>query len=205
MKISLLLFCSLLGLAACVKGPQANHAAKAVMTKEEKASLEVATFGAGCFWCVEAVFERLEGVHEVESGYMGGHLKNPTYNAVCTGTTGHAEVTRIHFDPEVIRFETLLEWLWKSHDPTTLNQQGADRGTQYRSAIFYHSDAQKATALASKRKAQAEFKDPIVTEITQADTYYPAENYHQDYYRLNPGNSYCTHVIKPKLEKLNLE
>ncbi len=175
------------------------------MTEAEKNSLEVATFGAGCFWCVEAVFEKLDGVHEVASGYMGGHSENPTYKDICTGTTGHAEVARIYFNPEVIRFEDLLDWLWRSHDPTTLNRQGYDTGTQYRSAIFYHNEAQKQAALTSKVAAQALFRDPIVTEITPASTYYPAESYHQDYFRRNQGNSYCARVIKPKLKKLNLE
>lgn len=172
---------------------------------DDKPSLEIATFGAGCFWCVEAVFERLDGVHHVESGYMGGHTKDPTYREICTGTTGHAEITQIHFDPETITFETLLDWLWRSHDPTTLNRQGADSGTQYRSAIFYHSEAQRVIAEASKLAAQAQFKDPIVTEITEAAVYYPAEDYHQDYYRLNGTAPYCQMVIRPKLKKLDLE
>lgn len=174
-------------------------------TEEEKASLEVATFGAGCFWCVEAVFENLEGVREVESGYMGGHVDNPTYREVCNGTTGHAEVTQIYFDPEIISFETLLNWLWRSHDPTTLNRQGADTGTQYRSAIFYHNEAQRETAEASKAAAQKDFASPIVTEITPASEYYVAEDYHQDYYRLNKSAPYCQMVIRPKLKKLDLE
>jgi peptide-methionine (S)-S-oxide reductase len=174
-------------------------------TEEEKASLEVATFGAGCFWCVEAVFENLEGVREVESGYMGGHVDNPTYQEVCNGTTGHAEVTQIYFNPEIISFETLLDWLWRSHDPTTLNRQGADTGTQYRSAIFYHNEAQRETAEASKAAAQKDFASPIVTEITPASEYYVAEDYHQDYYRLNKSAPYCQMVIRPKLKKLDLE
>ena len=175
------------------------------MTVEEKANLETATFGAGCFWCVEAVFENLEGVRAVESGYMGGHVQDPTYRQVCEGTTGHAEVTQIYFDPKVISYDTLLDWLWRSHNPTTLNRQGADTGTQYRSAIFYHSEAQKAAAEASKEKAQAQFDDPIVTEITPASEFYVAEDYHQDYYRLNGRAPYCQMVIRPKLKKLGLE
>ncbi len=175
------------------------------MTEEEKASLEVATFGAGCFWCVEAVFENLDGVRDVESGYMGGHVANPSYRLVCTGTTGHAEVTQIYFDPEVIRFETLLDWFWRAHNPTTLNRQGADTGTQYRSAIFYNSEAQRLAAEASKAAAQKDFDEPIVTEITPASEFYPAENYHQDYYRLNKSAPYCQMVIRPKLKKLDLE
>jgi peptide-methionine (S)-S-oxide reductase len=175
------------------------------MTNQTNKNLSIATFGAGCFWCVEAVFEQLEGVHAVESGYMGGQIDNPSYREVCSGTTGHAEITQIHFDPEIISFETLLDWLWRSHDPTTLNRQGADSGTQYRSAVFYHNDAQRATAEASKAAAQKNFDRPIVTEITEASTYYPAEDYHQDYYRLNPSAPYCQMVISPKLKKLDLE
>jgi peptide-methionine (S)-S-oxide reductase len=167
--------------------------------------LSIATFGAGCFWCVEAVFEQLDGVHAVESGYMGGEVQDPTYREICSGTTGHAEITQIHYDPQIISYETLLDWLWRSHDPTTLNRQGADSGTQYRSAIFYHSEAQREAAEASKVTAQEDFTAPIVTEITAATTYYPAEDYHQDYYRLNPSAPYCQIVIRPKLEKLALE
>ena len=152
--------------------------------------LSIATFGAGCFWCVEAVFEQLDGVHAVESGYMGGEVQDPTYREICSGTTGHAEITQIHYDPQIISYETLLDWLWRSHDPTTLNRQGADTGTQYRSAIFYHSEAQREAAEASKVTAQEDFTAPIVTEITAATTYYPAEDYHQDYLKKNP-NGYC--------------
>lgn len=178
---------------------------KPMLTEEEKASLETATFGAGCFWCVEAVFENLDGVKSVESGYMGGETKNPTYKQICTGTTGHAEVTRIYFDPEVISYETLLDWLWRSHDPTTLNRQGGDVGTQYRSAIFYHSEDQKKAAEASKAAAQRDFSSPIVTEITAASEFYIAEDYHQDYYKLNKTAPYCRMVITPKLKKLDLD
>lgn len=176
-----------------------------MLTEEEKASLDTATFGAGCFWCVEAVFENLDGVTAVESGYMGGATVNPTYQQISTGETGHAEVTRIYFDPEVIKFETLLDWLWRSHDPTTLNRQGADVGTQYRSAIFYHSEAQREAAEASKTGAQSMFESPIVTEITPASKFYIAEDYHQDYYRQNKNAPYCQMVIRPKLKKLDLE
>lgn len=176
-----------------------------MFTEEEKASLDTATFGAGCFWCVEAVFENLDGVKAVESGYMGGATVNPTYQQISTGETGHAEVTRIYFDPEVIKFETLLDWLWRSHDPTTLNRQGADVGTQYRSAIFYHSEAQREAAEASKTGAQSMFESPIVTEITPASKFYVAEDYHQDYYRQNKNAPYCQMVIRPKLKKLDLE
>jgi peptide-methionine (S)-S-oxide reductase len=136
---------------------------------------------------------------------MGGAVEDPTYREVCSGTTGHAEITQIHYDPQVISYETLLDWLWRSHDPTTLNRQGADSGTQYRSAIFYHNEAQRVAAEASKAAAQKNLTAPIVTEITAASTYYPAEDYHQDYYRLNPNAPYCQVVIRPKLEKLALE
>lgn len=174
------------------------------MTQAQKSTFQVASFGAGCFWCVEAVFENLEGVKKVVSGYMGGHTQNPTYKDVCSGVTGHAEIIQITFDPEVIDYKTLLDWLWRSHDPTTLNQQGADRGTQYRSAIFYYSEEQRTIAEASKVNAQKYFDDPIVTEITAASEFYPAENYHQNYYRKNPAVPYCQMVIRPKLKKLGL-
>lgn len=136
---------------------------------------------------------------------MGGQTENPTYREVCSGTTGHAEVTQIHYDPERVSFETLLDWLWRSHDPTTLNRQGGDHGTQYRSAIFYHDKAQREAAEASKAAAQPHFAASIVTEITEAGIFYPAEDYHQDYYRLNRAASYCQMVIRPKLQKLDLE
>jgi len=164
---------------------------------------EIAIFGAGCFWCVEAVFQELIGVIKVESGYMGGQTDNPTYREVCTGTTGHAEVTRITFDSTIISYEELLEVLWTTHDPTTLNRQGADAGTQYRSAIFYYSEAQREKAEKSKQEVATKIWDrPIVTEIVPAETYYPAEDYHQDYYANNPNAGYCRMVIAPKVEKV---
>ena len=164
---------------------------------------EIATFGAGCFWCVEAVFQELKGVLKVESGYMGGTTKNPTYREVCSGTSGHAEVTQITFDPKVITYEELLEVLWTTHDPTTMNRQGADVGTQYRSAIFYHSDAQKAAAEKSKYEvAPTIWENTVVTQIVPADTFYPAEEYHQDYYANNPNAGYCQIVINPKIDKV---
>ncbi len=164
---------------------------------------ETATFGAGCFWCVEAIFTELKGVHKVTSGYTGGQTENPTYKAVCNGTTGHAEVAQIEFDPEVISFTELLEVFWKTHDPTTLNQQGADKGTQYRSAVFYHSEEQKALAEKYKKKLDESgaYPNPIVTEITRFEKFYPAEDYHQEYYENNPNAGYCTYVIQPKVEK----
>ncbi len=162
-----------------------------------------ATFGAGCFWCVEAVFQRLKGVIKVQSGYAGGTVKNPTYREVCTGNTGHAEVCQITYDPTQITFEELLEVFWSTHDPTTLNRQGADEGTQYRSAVFYHNDEQRQLAEAWKAKLNAEkvFPKPIVTEISALSNFYPAEDYHQDYYNQNGYQPYCQIVIKPKLDK----
>lgn len=167
------------------------------------ANTDTVTFGAGCFWCVEAVFSELKGVQKVTSGYMGGVVKNPTYKEVCTGNTGHAEVCQLVYDPSVISFRELLEVFWQTHDPTTLNKQGADVGTQYRSAIFYHSAAQKEEA-AKYKKALDEsgaFPQPIVTEITAASQFYPAEDYHQEYYRNNSGEMYCQYVIRPKMDK----
>jgi len=166
-------------------------------------STETITFAAGCFWCVEAVYQRVKGVKSVTSGYMGGKMKNPTYREVCSGLTGHAEVCQLTFDPKIVSFETLLEVFWQTHDPTTLNRQGADTGTQYRSAIFYHSEAQKIAADQWKAKlnGQKVFPNPIVTEITQASTFYPAEDYHQNYFNQNGQEPYCQIVIKPKMDK----
>jgi peptide-methionine (S)-S-oxide reductase len=169
---------------------------------DSKAGTELATFGGGCFWCVEAVFERLEGVKSVVSGYAGGHKENPTYKEVCYTDTGHAEVIQIAFDPSKISYGQLLDVFWVAHDPTTLNRQGADRGTQYRSIILYHNDAQKETAQKSKANAQIDFTSPIVTEIVPLKKFYSAEDYHQDYFRNNPSAPYCSAVIAPKLKKL---
>ncbi len=164
---------------------------------------ETVTFGAGCYWCVEAVFQQLKGVESVQSGFSGGTVENPTYQDVCTGTTGHAEVCQITYRPDVISFEELLEVFWKTHDPTTLNRQGADVGTQYRSAIFYHNEKQKALAEEYKKKLNESgaFPRPIVTEITPYKAFYKAEDYHQNYFRDNPNQGYCRAVIVPKLEK----
>jgi peptide-methionine (S)-S-oxide reductase len=168
------------------------------------AGLERATFGNGCFWCTEAVFQRLKGVRSVVSGYSGGWAPSPTYNEVCTGATGHAEALQITFDPAIISYRDLMEVFWQTHDPTTLNRQGLDVGTQYRSAIFYHSDQQKELADEIKRKLDASgaFDGPIVTEITAFTAFYPAEDYHQNYYNQNPGAMYCHVIIAPKLAKL---
>jgi peptide-methionine (S)-S-oxide reductase len=175
------------------------------MKGSKMAQAEKATFGAGCFWCVEAVFERLAGVQSVVSGYSGGTKRNPTYEEVCTGATGHAEVSQISFDPAKISFDQLLEVFWRSHDPTTLNRQGADVGEQYRSVIFYHDEKQKDAAERSKVEAQKMFDKPIVTQIQPLKEFYPAENYHQDYYRSNPNAPYCRLVIAPKLRKLQMK
>ncbi len=165
---------------------------------------ETATLAAGCFWCVEAVFDRLKGVDKVVSGYTGGETANPTYNEVCSGSTGHAEAVQIDFDPAVISFAELLEVFWRVHDPTTPHPPGADVGTQYRSAIFYHDEKQRETAERSLRQAEAEklWPDPIVTEIVPFTRFYPAETYHQDYFRQNPLQPYCRMVIDPKIRKL---
>jgi len=165
----------------------------------------LATFGGGCFWCIEAVYDRIEGVVSVTSGYAGGTMKNPTYEQVCTGTTGHAEVVQVAYDPAKTSYEDLLDIFWKAHDPTTLNRQGADVGTQYRSIILYHDEAQKPAALGSLKKAQAGFKDRIVTEVVPLGVFWKAEDYHQDYYAANKTVGYCRVVISPKLRMLGLE
>lgn len=178
---------------------------RAMPSKAEQTSGpgELATFGAGCFWCVEAVFQQLEGVQTVESGYSGGSKPNPTYEEVCSGTTGHAEVCRIRFDPAKIRYDDLLEVFWKTHDPTTVNRQGNDVGTQYRSVIFYHTERQRELAEKYKKELDASgaFADPIVTEIVPFEAFTKAEAYHQNYFRLNPEKGYCRAVIRPKVEK----
>jgi peptide-methionine (S)-S-oxide reductase len=169
--------------------------------------MSTATLGSGCFWCSEAVFLQLAGVHSAVSGYSGGSVMNPTYKQVCSGTTGHAEVVQVTFDPAVISFEELLDVFWQTHDPTTLNRQGHDVGTQYRSAIFYHSDEQKEIALALKHNlaASGKFARPIVTEIVAFTQFYPAEDYHQNYFENNSSDRYCRAVIPPKLAKVKKE
>lgn len=193
--------------------PQNKTANNNTMQKTEKTlpvtkmhtpeGLEVATLGAGCFWCVETLFEEVIGVIKVESGYAGGHIKNPAYREVCGGYTGHAEVVQVTFDPNILTFEEVLEIFWHVHDPTTLNRQGGDKGTQYRSAIFYHSEEQKMTAEESLTLTDASglWQNPIVTEITPFMNYYAAEAYHQNYYNLNPNQGYCSMVIAPKVIK----
>ena len=168
------------------------------------AKSEIATLGGGCFWCVEAVFQRIDGVISVKPGYAGGNVKNPTYKQICTGNTGHAEVAKIEFDPSKITYSQILNVFWQSHDPTTLNRQGNDVGTQYRSVIFFHNESQREIAKKSKIDAEESgyWDDEIVTEITLLNNYYDAEDYHDNYYNENPNQPYCLFVIKPKLDKL---
>ena len=168
------------------------------------AKSEIATLGGGCFWCVEAVFQRVEGVISVKPGYAGGNVKNPTYKQICTGNTGHAEVAKIEFDPSKITYSQILNVFWQSHDPTTLNRQGNDVGTQYRSVIFFHNERQEKIAKKSKIDADKSgyWDNEIVTEVTLLNNYYDAEDYHDNYYRNNPNQPYCLFVIKPKLDKL---
>jgi peptide-methionine (S)-S-oxide reductase len=169
-----------------------------------KENYEVATFGGGCFWCTEAIFERVRGVVNVESGYSGGHTVNPDYRMVSSGSTGHAEVVQVTFDPEVVSFLELLEIFFKTHDPTTLNRQGADVGTQYRSIVLYHTEQQRELTLRTIKLLDSEgiWKDPIVTAVEPFERFYPAEAYHQEYYENNPNQGYCRLVINPKLSKL---
>jgi peptide-methionine (S)-S-oxide reductase len=162
---------------------------------------EIATLGGGCFWCVEAIYQDLKGVSKVESGYSGGHIDNPTYKEVCSGLTGHAEVVQVTFDPEVISYADILRIFFTVHDPTTLNRQGNDSGTQYRSVIYYHSEEQKKTAEAIKIEAKEAWDDPIVTEITAFDKFFKAEDYHQNYFKDNPNQGYCSFIIAPKVKK----
>lgn len=165
--------------------------------------MKTLTLGGGCFWCTEAIFQRLKGVELVESGYMGGHVDDPTYNDICTGDSGHAEVIRITYDPQVITLDQLFEVFWTVHDPTTLNRQGADKGTQYRSVIFYANEEEKSSAEKSiKEVASTLYTNPIVTELTELATYYPGEKYHQNYYNGQPSKPYCHAVITPKIGKL---
>ena len=171
--------------------------------KDNRQANEIATLGGGCFWCVEAVFQELEGVRLVVSGYSGGEKPNPTYQEVCSGVTGHAEVVQVHFDSNTIVFREILEAFFATHDPTALNRQGGDIGTQYRSAIFFGSTQQREIAeeLIAELDSRQIFDSPIVTEVTELDTFYPAENYHQDYFRQNPSQGYCQAVISPKMSK----
>lgn len=200
LRLSLILF-SLLMVSGCKSNTL--NSKNQMDTTSNRINTDTATFASGCFWCVEAVFQELKGVLSVTSGYTGGKIKNPTYREVCSGLTGHAEACQIIFDPAVISYDELLEAFWASHDPTTLNRQGADQGTQYRSAIFYHNERQKHTAEAYKAKLNSEkaFDKPIVTEISPDVIFYKAEDYHQNYFSQNGDAPYCSYVIVPKLEK----
>jgi len=193
----------LLCISACGQ-KTAEKPQKKTENMTNSANLETTTLGAGCFWCVEAVFQQIEGVVKVESGYSGGHKENPTYKEVCSETTGHAEVCQITFDKNKISFQEILEVFFGTHDPTTLNRQGNDVGTQYRSAIFYHTPEQKAIAekVIATLNAEKVFANPIVTEVVPFKKFYKAEDYHQNYYNNNSGQGYCVFVIRPKLEKL---
>jgi len=194
-------FLSLILLGFLITGSEAQNNSPD-MTIPNDVKTEQATLGAGCFWCVEAVFQDLKGVYLVESGYMGGHEDNPSYRDVCAGTTGHVEVGRITFDPNVVSYETLLEVFWTTHDPTTLNRQGNDIGTQYRSAIFYYNEEQRNAAQKSMESVAPQiWNGPIVTEITNASEFFVAENYHQNYFTANPNAGYCRAIINPKVKK----
>lgn len=200
-------FSSLLAITSLISCAQKQNNKTNIMsdatTIDSKIKTDTADFGSGCFWCTEAFFQRLEGVISVKSGYGGGHVKNPTYEEVCDKTTGHAELARVVYDPTKISYDELLEVFWKTHDPTTLNQQGADKGPQYRSVIFYHNNEQKEKA--EKYKVELDksgaWDKPIVTAIEPFTNYYPAENYHDNYYNANPNQGYCRYVIQPKVEK----
>lgn len=208
MKTNLLfltiVFVGCLSITSCGQSKNNINRKKEKMDNQaKKEGLELATFGTGCFWCTEAVFESLEGVSDVVSGYEGGQVKNPTYKEVCTGTTGHAECVQVTYDPKKISYEDLLQAFFRSHDPTSLNRQGADVGTQYRSAIFYHNPEQQkaATEIKQELDKSGAYSKPIVTEIVPTETFYVAEAYHQDYFANNPEQGYCAAVIAPKLDK----
>jgi peptide-methionine (S)-S-oxide reductase len=210
LKHTLALLCIALQFSACAQKSNYEHSKTFNQMNNTQAPgthngkhPEIATFGAGCFWCVEAQFQQLKGVEKVESGFSGGHVDNPSYREVCTGTTGYAEVCNIYYDPAKISYDELLAAFWTAHDPTQLNRQGNDVGTQYRSVIFYHNDAQKQKAEEYKRRLNEEhaFEGPVVTEISPYTQFYKAEDYHQNYYNENGSQPYCVFVVKPKLDK----
>lgn len=202
MKLKLILPLFMIAIASCAQSKKENPKGE-IMKVEMNDSLEVATLAGGCFWCVEAVYANVKGVTKVESGYGGGFVKNPAYKEVCNGTTGHAEAVQIYFDPRIVSFSQLLEIFFVVHDPTTLNRQGPDSGTQYRSAIFYHNEKQKELAMKAIQAINetGEWGANAVTEVTEFTNFYKAENYHQDYYALNGEQPYCRIMITPKLEK----
>ncbi len=200
-----IVFLTLFSLCSCSQQNTSpnNHSTKTKIEKNKPMNnLETATFGAGCFWCIEAIFQDLKGVSKVQSGYSNGQTLNPSYKDICTGKTGHAEVLKVEFDPSIISYEELLKVFWYSHNPTTLNRQGNDVGTQYRSGIYYHSEAQRLAAEQSKKATQATLVDPIVTEIVAAETFYPAEDYHNDYFNQHGTEPYCSMVVAPKVRKV---
>ena len=206
MKNTLLLFSFILTCLGCIANKEdSDKNTKIIVSDSKEAITETAIIGGGCFWCTEAVFEKVDGVKEAISGYAGGKVPNPTYKQICTGLTGHAEVIKIIYDPKVITFERILEIFGDAHDPTTLNRQGADVGTQYRSTRRYLNESQKEIATKWKSSLNAKLVDQVVTEIVPAPIFYNAEEYHQDYYDKNPNQGYCNFVIRPKLKKLNLE
>jgi peptide-methionine (S)-S-oxide reductase len=202
-KTQILFLSFALTLAACAQTPGEGQIKPMDMQVNSTDSLETITLGAGCFWCVEAVFQSINGVTSAKSGYSGGAVKNPSYKEVCNGTTGHAEVVQVIFDPKKVSLSEILEVFFATHDPTTLNRQGGDQGTQYRSAIFYHNEEQKVIGMKAidAAKGSGEWPDPIVTELTSFDVFYPAEDYHQDYFNNNGSQPYCSRVISPKMDK----
>jgi peptide-methionine (S)-S-oxide reductase len=201
-QISTVAFAILCVLSSCAQSDKKENKSMSTMTANPQ-GLETATFASGCFWCTEAIFLNVDGVYNVQSGYIGGKVKNPTYKEVCSGLTGHAEAIQLNYDPKIVTYDELLEIFWKTHDATTLNKQGADEGTQYRSAVFYHNEEQKKAAEFYKKKLNEGgiFDGQIVTEITPASVFYKAEDYHQNYYNLNQNAPYCSYVITPKLDK----
>ena len=207
MKIPLAISLLLTVAIACGAGqPEKKQPVSPMQTVQNQSTnpsgnTEIATLGGGCFWCVEAIYQDLNGVLKVESGYSGGHIDNPTYKEVCSGLTGHAEVVQVTFDPAIVSFQDVLRVFFTVHDPTTLNRQGNDSGTQYRSVIYYHSEAQKKVAEAAIIEAKEAWDDPIVTEVSPFEKFYKAEDYHQNYYKDNPNQGYCSFIIAPKVKK----
>jgi peptide-methionine (S)-S-oxide reductase len=205
MKTLLILLSFFLTCVGCEGNKKSQSKKTSPVSSNSEPTYETAIIGGGCFWCTEAVFEKIKGVKEVISGYAGGKIPNPTYKQICTGTTGHAEVIKITYNSNDIKFSEILDLFGDAHDPTTLNRQGADKGTQYRSTIMYLNDTQRDAAIEWKNKLSRQLVDPVVTEIVSAPIFYEAEEYHQDYYERNPNQGYCNFVIRPKLKKLNLE
>lgn len=206
-KLSLIFILLLLSISYCSQKQDLYSQTNKSKLKEGKVNknMKTAIIGGGCFWCLEAVYEKMKGVSDVVSGYSGGQTKNPDYDSVCSGSTGHAEVVQITYDPKITSYEEILKVFFKIHDPTTLNRQGNDVGTQYRSVIYYHDEEQKKLAHKAIDEAKKSWGDKIVTEVTKLDIFYPAEDYHQDYFANNPGKGYCVFVVAPKLKKFEDE